>query len=119
MCPEDINHFHGMLRRAFFKGRKGCYGQIRMKILTSKISEEPASLGTSQSLEKTNGCCESEQWVQGSPVIPASLFSTEPFSRFIAQQAILANSYPNKHKINLLFHPPTALQISEENGNKP
>lgn len=90
-----------------------------MKILTSKISEEPASLGTSQSLEKTNGCCESEQWVQGSPVIPASLFSTEPFSRFIAQQAIFANSYPNKHKINLLFHPPTALQISEEKDNKP
>ena len=53
VCPEDINDFHGMLRVAFFKGRKGCYGQIRTKILTSKISEEPACLGTSQSLEKT------------------------------------------------------------------
>lgn len=60
----------------------------------------------------------SEQWAQGKSVIPTSLASTEPFSRLIAQQAVFANIYPNKRKINLSFCPPTALQMSKENHKK-
>lgn len=87
-----------------------------MKILTSRYQKIPLARGLLRALTRLMDAVNlSEQWAQVKSVIPASLVSTEPFSRLIAKQAVFANIYPNKHIINLPFCPPTALQMSEEN----